>query len=126
MTAAEMVTIPRAEYNRLLHLALIMETLDSSPHVSELLAELLEWNERRIMRETSWAISSGLDWRAAASVPTYAELECRRRLTTDTPCGACGQTVTLVHPLPDELAARLPDLSSVRCSRCAAVRGVAA
>lgn len=122
----ETVTIPRTEYQRLLHAAMFAETLDSSPHVAELIAEYLDWNERRILGETSHAISAGLDWRAAARVPTYAELERRRQLTTDTPCGTCRRTVTLVHPLPDELAARLPDLSSARCQQCSTLRAVAA
>jgi hypothetical protein len=123
---AETVTLTRLEYERLADAARLWWLLVSSSHVDELLSEWWEWHDRRALRQTSYAVAGGLDWRAVASAPTYAELERRRRLTTETPCGACGRTVTLVHPLPDELAARLPDLSSVRCPRCVAVRGVAA
>lgn len=54
--------------------------LTSSPHVSELLGEWVEWMHRRTMREASWVISAAEDWKALASPshPTYAELEERR------------------------------------------------
>lgn len=47
--------------------------------------------------------------------PSFAELQRRRTHVSRLPCGVCGQPVDLVHPLPDELASRLPDVSGVRC-----------
>ncbi|WP_367134735.1 DUF2742 domain-containing protein [Saccharothrix sp. HUAS TT1] len=46
-------------------------------------------------------------------------LSAKRKLVSDLPCGhpGCGITVRFVHPLADELAARLPDMSWVRCAR---------
>lgn len=52
--------------------------LMSSPHVSDLLAEWVEWMHRKTAREASWAISAATDWRSVADAPTYAELEHRR------------------------------------------------
>jgi hypothetical protein len=56
-------------------------------------------------------------WDAArhCAGPTFAELRRRRVLVSRLPCGVCRQPVDLVHPLPDELASRLPDTSGVRC-----------
>lgn len=52
--------------------------LTSSPHVSELLTEWLEWFQRGQLSESTAAISAAVDWRAVANAPTYTELECRR------------------------------------------------
>lgn len=56
-------------------------------------------------------------WDAAryCTGPSHAELQ-RRRNTSWAPCGICGQRTELRHPLPDQFAARLPDLSWVRCA----------
>jgi hypothetical protein len=48
--------------------------------------------------------------------PTHAELRRRRALVSRLACGICRRPVDVVHPLPDELAARLPDTSLVRCA----------
>ncbi|HEX4721020.1 MAG TPA: hypothetical protein VH333_00800 [Pseudonocardiaceae bacterium] len=57
-------------------------------------------------------------WDAAryCTGPTQAELQRRRTLTSRVPCAVCSRPVDLVHPLPNELAARLPDTSWVRCA----------
>ena len=60
-----------------------------------------------------------MDWSLQAGAPTYAELERRRQLTSDTPCGECGVTVTITHPVPDQYANRLDDMSWARCDTCA-------
>lgn len=114
----ETVTIPRAEHAVLVARAEAWRMLCSSEHVLNLLAEWIEWDRRRTVRRTSNEISSAYAWRLRANAPTYATLERRRRLTTDAPCGACGTTVTLTHPLPDRYAAQLPDMSWVRCDAC--------
>lgn len=46
-------------------------------------------------------------------------LSAKRKLVSDLPCGhsGCHALVRFVHPLADELAARLPDTSWVRCAR---------
>jgi hypothetical protein len=74
---------------------------------------------------TAWRMAfseaSGEISRAMAGLttgPSHAELVRRRQLTTAASCQACGTAVTLVHPLPEEYAARLPDLSWVRCADC--------
>lgn len=85
MTSPEdTVTLLRTEYTALLMDAAAWRTLNSSPHVAELIAEYFEWLWRAELRESSSAISAAVDWRAAASVPTYAELQ-RRRSTYTTP-----------------------------------------
>jgi hypothetical protein len=48
--------------------------------------------------------------------PTQTELQRRRALVSRLPCAVCSRPVDLVHPLPDELAARLPDTSWARCA----------
>lgn len=67
-------------------------------------------------RSASHDMSAAQAWGSAIG-PTYRELARRRLLTSTLPCGhlACTAVVEFVHPLPDELAARLPDVSSVRC-----------
>lgn len=97
--------------------------LMSSPHVSELLGEWVEWMHRRTVREASWAISEAVSWRAVAKHPTYAELARRRRLESVFPCGVpgCGVEVVCVHPLEEWQAARLPDAGWVRCGAHAGV-----
>jgi hypothetical protein len=117
-SAHETVTIPRAEHARLVAHAEAWRKLCASQHVADLITEWIEWDRRRTARQTSAAISGARDWRLRAGAPTYATLERRRRLTTDAPCGACGATVTLIHPLPDHHAARLPDMTWVRCDAC--------
>lgn len=76
------VTISGDEYRALQHAAASWRALCSSPHVTELIAELMEWRERADFRETSSAISAMAKWGSVG--PTYAELE-RRRSTYSTP-----------------------------------------
>lgn len=82
----EYVTLPYLEYHQLVLEAGAWRLLQSSPHVTELLDEFIEWDRRKTLREASWAICSGRDWRASASAVSYAELERRRNLF---PCGQC-------------------------------------
>ncbi len=119
--SADTVTITRAEYDQLVVDAGAWRMLRDSEHILDLLAEWLEWDRRRTTRQVSGAFSEGMDWTLQAGAPTYAELEARRQLTTETPCGSCGAAVTLTHPLPDEYADRVPDLSWARCGTCAPV-----
>lgn len=74
----------------------------------------------RITLDRFKAISADVSraWDASrhCSGPTFAELRRRRTLVSRLPCGECGEPVDLVHPLPDELANRLPDTSGVRCT----------
>jgi hypothetical protein len=119
--SADTVTITRAEYDQLAVDAGAWRMLRDSEHILDLLAEWLEWDRRRTTRQISGAFSEGMDWTLQAGAPTYAELKARRQLTTETPCGSCGATVTLTHPLPDEYADRVPDLSWARCDTCAPV-----
>lgn len=76
------VTIPFAEYRALTLDAAAWRLLNTSPHVAELLAEWIEWDRRRTLRETSNAVSAAADWRALAAAPTYAELARRRAEVT--------------------------------------------
>jgi hypothetical protein len=116
----ETVTIPRDVYDQLVVQAGAWQMLCASEHVLDLLAEWVEWDQRRTTAQTSHDVSAAVDWRLRAGAPSYAELARRRQLTTDTVCGACGTGVTLVHPLPDEHADHPDDLSWVRCDRCIA------
>ncbi|MFG1644909.1 hypothetical protein ACGFMK_31895 [Amycolatopsis sp. NPDC049252] len=79
---ATRVTIPFTEYRSLTLDAAAWRLLNTSPHVVELLAEWIEWDRRRTLRETSHAVSAAADWRALAAAPTYAELERRRAVAT--------------------------------------------
>ncbi|MGW5748670.1 hypothetical protein [Amycolatopsis sp. NPDC003861] len=79
---ATRVTIPFTEYRALTLDAAAWRLLNTSPHVAELLAEWIEWDRRRTLRETSHAVSAAADWRALATAPTYAELERRRAEVT--------------------------------------------
>jgi hypothetical protein len=67
-------------------------------------------------KTTSADVSRAWDASPLCAGPTHAELLRRRALVSRLPCGICSQSVDLVHPLPDELAARLPDTSLVRCA----------
>lgn len=108
---------PRREVAAVLHDAACWRRLCESPYLAEILAEWVEWDTRRRYREASWAVSEGAREMAARGWTwlSYAELEKRRRLTSTLPCGHCGTPVTLEHPLPDQHANRLPDVSWVRC-----------
>ncbi|MEU4517835.1 hypothetical protein AB0F52_03840 [Amycolatopsis sp. NPDC024027] len=79
---ATRVTVPFIEYRALVLDAATWRHLNTSPHVAELLAEWVEWDRRRTLRETSHAVSAAADWRALAAAPTYAELERRRAVAT--------------------------------------------
>lgn len=79
---ATRVTIPFTEYRTLTLDAAAWRLLIISPHVADLLAEWIEWDRRRTLRETSHAVSAAADWRALAAAPTYAELERRRAVVT--------------------------------------------
>jgi len=74
----------------------------------------------RITLERFKAVSADLSaaWDAARYCigPTQSELQRRRTLISRLPCVVCHQPVDLIHPLPDELAARLPDTSWARCA----------
>jgi hypothetical protein len=61
-------------------------------------------------------VSAGWDASRYCTGPTQSELQRRRTLVSRVPCAICSQPVNLVHPLPDELAARLPDTSWARCA----------
>ncbi|WP_291412706.1 DUF2742 domain-containing protein [Actinophytocola sp.] len=74
---------------------------------------------RRAHKEASAELSRYVADRGYSVGPSHAELDRRRQLTSTAPCGVCGAAVTLRHPLPDSHAARLPDLSWVRCTSCA-------
>lgn len=78
--------------------------LIESPYIAQILAEWSEWDQRRVLREASWAVSSAAKERAddGWSWLSYAELEERRRLTSILPCADCGSDVELVHPFLDE------------------------
>jgi hypothetical protein len=71
---------------------------------------------RERARNASHDMSAAQAWSSAIG-PTYRELARRRLLRSSIQCGhpGCTMLVEFVHPLPDELAARLPDVSSVRC-----------
>lgn len=86
--------------------------LCSSPHVLDLIAEYVEWTQRKVISETSAQLSAAGRWTLGL---TYAELRERRRLTSVHPCGACGSSVEMTHPLEPWQFDRLPDLSWVRC-----------
>lgn len=116
--SADTVTISQAEYDQLVVDAGAWRMLRDSEHILDLLAEWLEWDRRRTVRQISGAFSEGMDWSLRAGAPTYAELERRRQLTSEAACGECGATVTLYHPLRDEHSARLPDTSWARCAAC--------
>jgi hypothetical protein len=75
---------------------------------------------RRACVEASHDLSGAGRWGVG---PTHADLVRRRQLASTEPCGTCGTAVTLVHPLPDEYAARLPDLGWVSCSDCTPAAG---
>jgi hypothetical protein len=79
---AARVTIPFTDYCSLTLDAAAWRLLATSPHVAEFLAEWVEWDRRRTLRETSHAVSAAGDWRALAAAPTYAELERRRAVVT--------------------------------------------
>lgn len=78
----DLVSVSRSEYNALQHAMQCWTALCESPHVSELIAELMEWRDRADFRETSSSISTLAKWGQVG--PTYAELE-RRRSTYSTP-----------------------------------------
>jgi hypothetical protein len=78
------VTIPWGEYRALALDAAAWRHLNTSPHVAELLAEWVEWDRRRTLRETSNAVSAADNWRAIAGTPTDAVLA-RRRATSTRP-----------------------------------------
>ncbi|MFL6122581.1 hypothetical protein [Actinophytocola sp.] len=96
--------------------------IESTPDaIAARLRDELDWfatEWRRAHKEASAEISRARTDLGYGVGPSHAELVRRRQLTSTAPCGACGTTVTLVHPLPAEYAARLPDLSWVRCSDC--------
>jgi hypothetical protein len=60
-------------------------------------------------------VSRAWDLSRHCTGPTFAELRRRRALVSRLFCAVCGRPVDLLHPLPDELARRLPDTSGVRC-----------
>lgn len=76
MSDPSMVTINRAEYTQLRLDAMSWRLLNRSPHVASLLAEWVEWDRRRQMRESSWGISSVA--RGRWSHVSFAEIERRR------------------------------------------------
>ncbi|HWD00949.1 MAG TPA: hypothetical protein VG674_00575 [Amycolatopsis sp.] len=76
------VAIPFPEYRALVLDAAAWRHLNTSPHVADLLAEWVEWDRRRTVRETSGAVSAAADWRAIAAAPTYDELARRRAVAT--------------------------------------------
>lgn len=73
---------------------------------------------RRAHKEASAAVSRARTDLGYGIGPSHVELVRRRQLTTTARCQACGTAVALAHPLPEEYAARLPDLSWVRCADC--------
>jgi hypothetical protein len=71
------ITVDSWEYRQLQLDAESWRLLNSSPHVANLIAEWLEWGQRRTFRETSSAVSAAAG-KSFASMPTYAELRRRR------------------------------------------------
>lgn len=67
-------------------------------------------------KAASTDVSRAWDASRHCAGPTFTELRRRRALVSRLPCAICGQPVELLHPLPDELACRLPDTSGVRCT----------
>lgn len=76
----EVVTISRLEYTQLRLDAMAWRLLNQSPHVAALLAEWIEWDRRRQLRESSWGISSQA--RGRWDHASYAEIERRRNTYT--------------------------------------------
>lgn len=76
MSDLSKVTISRAEYTQLQLDAMSWRLLNRSPHVASLLAEWVEWDRRRQLRESSWGISSVA--RGRWCNVSYAEIERRR------------------------------------------------
>lgn len=70
------VTISRIEYAQLRLDAMAWRLLNQSPHVASLLAEWIEWDRRRQLRESSWGISAVA--RGRWNHVSYAEIERRR------------------------------------------------
>jgi hypothetical protein len=64
----------------ILHAAECWRVLASNPHVSELIAEIIEWDRRRDMSASTASMASLRDWARLAGAPTYAELERRRHV----------------------------------------------
>jgi hypothetical protein len=96
--------------------------VESTPEAiaARLRAELDEFATawRRAHKEASADVSRARTDLGYGIGPSHAELVRRRQLTSTVSCGTCDTAVTLLHPLPDEYAARLPDLSWVRCTDC--------
>lgn len=82
--SVDTVTITRAEYDQLHVEAGAWRMLRDSEHILDLLAEWLEWDRRRTVRQVSAAFSDGMDWGLRAGAPSYVELE-RRRNQFDIP-----------------------------------------
>lgn len=89
--------------------------LAESEHILDLLVEWAEWNDRRVVSQTSRDLSAAGRWSGGTS---YEELRRRRRLTGVEECGACGAQVELELPLPRWQFDLLPDTSWVRCETC--------
>jgi hypothetical protein len=79
------VPVPLREYRALVADADAWRLLNSSPHVTELLAEWVEWDRRATLRATSNAVSGAANWRLIAGAPSYAELARRRAVHTTEP-----------------------------------------
>jgi hypothetical protein len=72
----EPVTLSRLEYTQLRLDAMAWRLLNRSTHVAALLAEWMEWDRRRQLRESSWGVSSLA--RGRWDHVSYAEIERRR------------------------------------------------
>lgn len=79
-------------------------------------AEVDEYFDRSALKQAALVMSAMWQERHEFQ-ESYAELERRRRLVSILPCAysQCGTEVEFIHPLSDDQAARLPDLSWVRC-----------
>jgi hypothetical protein len=66
----------------LVHAAESWLVINSNPHVAEILAEIIEWDRRRYMSESTAAMASLRDWSRLAGAPTFAEIERRRHVYT--------------------------------------------
>lgn len=96
--------------------------IESTPDaIAARLRDELDWfatEWRRAHKEASAEVSRARTDLGYGIGPSHAELVRRRQLTSTAPCQACGAVVVLAHPLPEEFAVRLPDLSWVRCAGC--------
>lgn len=85
------------------------------PDITALRADAAERDLRARLREMSWDLSAGRDWRRAATAPSYAELERRRDQPPAVVTVACAEPgCPASFTLPAHLA-RAPGSPTPRC-----------